>query len=244
MKKKYWFGTYHSSLTSANYALDVVKRHTLGDKLYSGETTVEAGTSFAFKPVFKEWFDRLYDESLHASKDYLAHWNLLEKPRWWGVRYISKNNYPLIFMPHNLDKIRENRTPYKIHESQGTPWVQIRAKHLFSCFANKKSEEKTVLRKMARPTNGYQMFESKKYVCSKCKLTFDHHDQLHSHHEGIKFKEIFEKFKEQNPDFDIYRGARKYREFQEFHNKHATTEWVCIGCHLWMHSTRKNPNAA
>ena len=42
MKKKYWFGTYHNSYASTNYALNVIKRHTLGDKLYNGEYTVEA----------------------------------------------------------------------------------------------------------------------------------------------------------------------------------------------------------
>tara|TARA_R100000231_G_scaffold56875_1_gene47095 strand:- start:23 stop:757 length:735 start_codon:yes stop_codon:yes gene_type:complete len=244
MKKKYWFGTYHNSYASTNYALNVIKRHTLGDKLYNGEYTVEAGTNYPFKKTYKEWFDRLYDESLHASKDFLEHWNLLQKPKWWGVRYVAKKNYPLIFLPHNHDVINKHRTPFKIHQLTGTEWVEIRAKRLFSCFASKKSEEKVILRKQAGPKDWYLLWRSKNYVCSECGLRFDHYDQLQNHHEGMKFKDIFEKFKKENPDFDMYHGAKKLNEFREFHDQHATTRWVCKGCHLWMHSTRKNPNAA
>ena len=75
----------------------------------------------------------------------------------------------------------------------GTEWVEIRAKRLFSCFASKKSEEKAILRKQAGPTDWYSLWRSKNYVCSQCGLTFDHFDQLQNHHEGMKFKDIFEK---------------------------------------------------
>ena len=101
MKKKFWFGEWHSTRKSCRNAYIKLRLDVVNNEFEDKDKKGLNGKVYVFQGNEKLMLDYVYDNYLTKNEGYLKIKNLDKKPEAWGIRNLCSGNYPLCFIPHN-----------------------------------------------------------------------------------------------------------------------------------------------
>jgi len=218
MKKKFWFGEWHSTYTSCNR---LYKKLIADIEWRDPNNTGKRGELFVFDDEKQSWFNYVYDNYLVDDNNYLKFNRLHRKPKKWGIRNFSQtgSNYPLSYAPFNSNQ-----------------FLPINRKHVFTCFADQDAVCKAKLRQ--KINSSYVKFkltkefsEDNNYVCNYCGAEGNDDNPLHLDHINPTFNQIYEEYKMRYGKLTLLAG--NYGVFSNFHNKRADFQLLCADpCHF------------
>ena len=206
MKKKYWFGEWHSTRKSCYNAYIKLRLDVVNNEFEDKDKKGLNGKVYVFQGNEKLMLDYAYDNYLTKNEGYLKIKNLDKKPKAWGIRNLCPGNYPLCFIPHN---------------STDNKFIDIKKSLVFECFENVKQFTRTLFR---RRLNIEGVKDSLDEVCAMCGEIGTDENPLQLDHSSPTFNEICDMYEEEYGPMIVV--GYNFSHFNKFHNKYAKYQFL------------------